>query len=57
MLEPIKTFQTIVVLIAFGVLVGLGWALAHMAVAWPASAKSGAAAVICLLLVIIAYLI
>jgi|GEM_PF-5228181 len=55
--ETIKTFHTIFTLIAVGILFGLGFALAQMAVAWPASRIAGGAALICVLLVLIAWLV
>ena len=55
--DTIHSAHIMFTLIATGILIGLGWALIHMAVAWPASRVAGGAAIICLLLLIIAYLI
>lgn len=53
----INSLHIVLTLIAFGILVGLGWALAHIAVAWPGNRQSAAAAVICLLLLALAWLV
>ena len=53
----INSLHIIFTLVAIGVLVGLGWALAHLAMAWPASRVAGAAAVICLLIIALAWAI
>ena len=53
----INTIHILFTLIAFGILVGVGWALAHTAVQWPAGVVSGAAAVICVLVLLIAWLV
>ena len=53
----IHSLHTIVTLIAIGILVGLGWALAHLAVTWPASRVAYGAAVICVLIIVIAWLV
>jgi hypothetical protein len=53
----INTVHIVVTLIAFGILVGLGWALAHLAIVWPSSRIAGGAALICLLIVILAWVI
>lgn len=53
----INTPHIFFTLIAIGILIGIGWALAHMAVAWPAGRISGAAALICLLIIILAWVI
>jgi hypothetical protein len=55
--DTIRRAHAVFTLIAIGILVGLGWALVHMAVQWPAGRIAGAAAVICLLLLIIAWLV
>jgi len=55
--ETIHSFHAIFTLIAVGILFGLGFALVHMAVSWPASRIAGGAAVVCLLLLMIAWLI
>lgn len=55
--ESIHSAHTIFTVIAIGILFGLGFALAHMAIAWPTSRVAGAAAVICALLLIIAWLV
>lgn len=55
--ESIGSWHTIFTLIAIGILIGLGWTLIRMAVAWPAGRVSGAAAVICILLLVIAWLV
>lgn len=57
MFEPIKSIQIIMTLIATGILVGLGWALVQKAIEWPVDRVAGAAAIICILLVIIAWLV
>jgi hypothetical protein len=49
--ESLKTAHIIFTTIAFGILFGLGFALAHMAVTWPAGRVAGGAAVVCVLLV------
>lgn len=53
----IHSAHAIFTLIAVGILVGLGWALVHMAVAWPAGRVAGAAAIICALLLLVAYIV
>ena len=55
--ESIRSAHVIFTLIAFGILVGLGWALIHMAVAWPAGRVAAGAAIICALLLVIAWLV
>jgi hypothetical protein len=53
----VNTIHIVLTLIAYGILIGLGWALAQLAVAWPASRVSGAYALICLLLLILAWIV
>lgn len=53
----INTFHILITLIAFGILVGAGWALAHAAIVWPGSQWTWAAGVICILILIIAWLV
>ena len=53
----INTLHILLTLIAFGILIGLGWALVHMAVQWPGSQLSWAAAIICVLLVVLAWVV
>ena len=55
--EAINSIQTVLTLIATGILIGLGWHLAGLAIDWPASRVAGAAALICVLIVIIAWLV
>jgi hypothetical protein len=57
MLEPIKSIQIILTLIATGILFGLGLWLVQKAIDWPVDRIAGAAAIICVLLVIIAWLV
>lgn len=57
MVESIKSAHVIFTLIAVGILFGLGFALVHMAVTWPAGRVAGGAAIICLLLLVIAWLV
>jgi hypothetical protein len=52
----IKSVHVLFTLIAVGILFGLGFALVQMAVAWPASRVAGGAAIVCALLVLIAWL-
>jgi hypothetical protein len=53
----VNTLHIILTLLAYGILVGIGWALALMAIAWPASRIASAAGVICLLILILAWLV
>jgi hypothetical protein len=53
----IHSAHAIFTLIAVGILFGLGFALAHMAVAWPASRVAVGAAIICVLVLVIAWLV
>jgi hypothetical protein len=46
----INTLHIVLTVLAFGILFGVGWALAHMAVAWPGNRISAAAAIIALAL-------
>lgn len=57
--ESIKSAHIIFTLIAVGILVGLGWELVKIALTWPwtDSRVGGAAVVICLLLLVIAWLV
>lgn len=55
--ESIHTAHAIFTLIAVGILVGAGWALIHQAVQWPAGRAQAAAAVICVLLLALAWLV
>jgi hypothetical protein len=55
--ETIRSLHIIFTLIAVGILVGGGWGLVQMAIQWPISRIGGAAAVICVLLLIIAWLV
>jgi hypothetical protein len=55
--ESIRSIHIIFTAIAFGILFGLGFALVHMAVTWPAHRVAGGAAIICLLLLAIAWLV
>jgi len=55
--ETIKTIQAVVTLIAAGILFGLGWALAQRAINWPLDRIAGGAALACLLIVVIAWLV
>ena len=53
----INTIHILFTVIATGILFGLGVFLAQKVVAWPASVVSGAAAVICVLVLLIAWLV
>lgn len=53
----IHSMHIIFTLIAIGILFGAGFSLAQMAVQWPASRVAGAAAIICLLLLLVAWLV
>ena len=53
----LHTIPAIVTVIALGVLFGLGFSLAQLAIGWPTSRVAVGAAFICLLIVIIAYLV
>jgi len=55
--EAIKSVHVIFTLISIGILVGLGWSLIQMAVAWPFNRIGGGAAIICALIVLVAWLI
>lgn len=55
--EAIKTLHTVLTLIAAGILVGCGWHLVGLAIDWPASRVAAGAAIICVLLVAIAWLV
>lgn len=55
--ESIASVHAVFLLIAFGILIGFGWALITMAVQWPAGRISGIAALCCVLLLIIAWLV
>jgi len=55
--ESIRSAHTIFTLIAIGILVGLGWALVHMAVHWPAGRVAAGAGIICALLLVIAWVV
>lgn len=57
--ESIKSAHIIFTLIAIGILVGLGWELVKAALSWPWSDSrvGGAATVICLLLLLVAWLV
>lgn len=53
----INTLHNLLLLIAYGILIGIGWSLAVMAVSWPASRVAAASGVICLLILILAWLV
>lgn len=53
----INTPHILFTLIAIGILIGAGWATVHLAISWPAGRISGAAAVVCLLILILAWVI
>jgi hypothetical protein len=53
----INTLHLVLTVLAFGILFGVGWALAQLAVAWPGSRVSGAATVIALLLLALAWIV
>jgi hypothetical protein len=53
----INTLHIVLTVLAFGILFGVGWALAHMAVAWPGNRISAAAAIIALLLLALAWIV
>lgn len=55
--NSLHTIPAIVTVIALGVLFGLGFSLAQLAIGWPTSRVAVGAAFICLLIVIIAYLV
>jgi len=57
--ETIRSVHTLFTLIAVGILVGLGWGLVSTALTWPWSDSrvGGAAVVICVLLVLVAWLV
>ena len=53
----INTLHILLTLIAFGILVGAGWALVQLAIQWPGARVSWAAAIICVLLLALAWLV
>ena len=53
----INTLHLVLTVISFGILFGLGFALIHKAVAWPANQVALGAALICLLLVALAWVV
>lgn len=55
--DTIHSVHNVFLLIAYGILIGLGWALVQRAVAWPAGRVAVGAAVICALLLVIAWLV
>jgi len=55
--ETIKTAHTLLTLIAAGILFGLGFHLIGIAITWPASRVAAGAAVICVLLLALAWLV
>jgi hypothetical protein len=55
--ETIKTAHTLFTLIAAGVLFGLGFSLARLVVGWPAGRVAAGAAIACVLVVLLAWLI
>lgn len=57
--EAINSAHTIFTLIAYGILIGLGWGLIQVALTWPWSDTrvGGAAVIICLLLLVVAWLV
>jgi hypothetical protein len=55
--ESIHSAHAIFTLIAVGILFGLGFALVQRAVAWPADRIVAGAAIICVLLLVIAWLV
>ena len=55
--EAINSAHIVFTLIATGILFGLGFALIDMAVNWPATRIAGYAAIVCALLVVIAWLV
>ena len=55
--DAIKSFHVLFTLIAAGILFGLGFSLAQLVVGWPASRVAAGAAIICVLLVLVAWLI
>lgn len=56
-IESIKSAHAIFTLIAIGILFGLGFALVHLAVTWPAGRVAAGAAIICCLLLLVAWLV
>ena len=51
----INTLHILLTVLAFGILFGLGWALAQLAIVWPASRICGAYALICVLILTLAW--
>lgn len=55
--DSIRSLHVIFTLVSIGVLVGLGWALAHIVITWPAGRVAQVAAIVCLLIIVIAWIV
>lgn len=53
--ESINSLHTIVTLIALGILFGAGFGLVQLAITWPMRRVAAGAAVICVLVVVLAW--
>jgi len=53
--EAINSLHIVFTVLAFGILLGAGIALAHLAITWPAGRVAAGAAVICLLILALAW--